>query len=750
MLNQDYQEGESPQEDANFRHVVTPPVEENAKPTGHLFADAQVPEVSPPASAPVLVGPFRAWLRRAFFFGTVAIVNLIAVLWLADLFNRQGFHKSHYFLLAIFALLNSLLVLGSFHALAGVWDWLFGWRSVRVTKLAHHREGALQSRYAVVMPVYNEDIVKVCARVESIYRSIEATGRLESFDFFILSDTTQLNLWVEEEVAWTNLSRKLNAFGRIFYRRRRINENRKAGNIGDFVKTWGGRYEGMLVLDADSLMEGRDIVKMAKIMDVNPRLGILQTPPKLIRGSSVFTRLQQFAMRLYGPLFVRGLNYWQLGQGSYWGHNALIRVKPFSEFCELPALPGKEPFGGKILSHDFVEAALMVKAGWEVWLAWDIEGTYEEAPPTLIDHLKRDRRWCQGNLQHMWLVFARGFPFPSRAHLFMGIMAYLGSPVWFLFLIVSTWVAWDFRESDLSELPYEGLVGKYLHIGGNQQALILTFMVISLLFAPKILAWLGALIHPRVRKGFGNMFSLTIGVLLEMILSALLAPSIMVAHTFMVLGMILGRSVNWGNQTRETDGTGWFEAIRFHGPATVLGIAWSAVAWRIGEVFFLWMSPILAGLVFSSVVSVWTSRARYGRALQRKKILSTPEELFTPEIIRLADTASAAVDSALTANAMNREGVMAAVVDPYVNGVHVSLLETNAEECPSELIEKWLSDGPESLNKLEMAEVMYCAQGMLFMHRSVWARPFEHMNAAWSRAVESYRTRMEDFSPAEQ
>ncbi len=734
-------------EEANFSHVVESNI--SAAKTTRLYEQEKAPQISPPSCAPVLVSRFRTTLRRMFFFGSVVLVNLIAVLWLADLFDRQGFHNSHYVILAIFALLNGLLVLGTFHALAGVWDWLFSWRSVRITRLKEKQEGPLAYRYAVVMPVYNEDIVKVCARVEAIYRSIEATGRLQDFDFFILSDTTQLNLWVEEEVAWTNLCRKHNAFGRIFYRRRRINENRKAGNIGEFVKNWGGRYEGMLVLDADSLMEGRDIVSMARIMDASPRLGILQTPPKLIRGSSVFTRLQQFAMRLYGPLFIRGLNFWQLGQGSYWGHNALIRVKPFSEFCELPALPGKEPFGGKILSHDFVEAALMVKAGWEVWLAWDLEGTYEEAPPTLIDHLKRDRRWCQGNLQHLWLVFARGFPFPSRAHLFMGIMAYLGSPVWFLFLLISTWVAWDFRNSNLSQLPYEGYIGEYLGLSGTEQAWYLAGMVLILLFAPKILAYLGTVLHPRRRKGFGNTFSLTMGVLMEAMLSALLAPSVMISHTLMVLGMVLGRSVNWGNQTRETDGTTWFEAIRYHGPAIVIGIAWSALAWYVGQSFFLWMSPILAGLVLSAVVSVFTSRSRYGRALQRHKILATPEELFPPEIIRLADGAVAAVDVALTAQAPAREGAIAAVVDPYVNGVHVSLLEADAENFPEPLMEKWLNEGPDSLNKNEMAEVMYSAQAMLQMHRNVWSRPFEQMHVQWSRAVESYRTRMEDFWGAE-
>jgi membrane glycosyltransferase len=730
---------ETQYEQPNFRHLIdkaAPP------PVGEQKQD-DCP-ATPPSSAQALVSPLRTWMRRFFFFGAVILTNLVSIAWLADLFHRMGWHVTHTLLLLVFSLLNGLLVLGSFHALVGVWDRLFFWRAVRVTKIVKDKQENLEQRFAVVMPVYNEDIVKVCSRVEAIYRSIDETGHLASFDFFILSDTTQLDLWVEEEVAWTNLCRKLNAFGKVFYRRRRINENRKAGNIGDFIKTWGGHYEGMLVLDADSLMDGRDIVTMARTMEAHPKLGILQTPPKLIRGTSVFTRLQQFAMRLYGPVFIRGLNYWQLGQGSYWGHNAMIRVRPFSEFCDLPALPGKEPFGGKILSHDFVEAALMVKAGWEVWLAWDIEGTYEEAPPTLIDHLKRDRRWCQGNLQHMWLVFARRFPFASRAHLFMGIMAYLGSPIWFLFMMLQTWVAWDFRTSELSRLPFDGYAGKYLGLSGDTQASYLTMLVLFLLFSPKFFSYLGIILLGVRRKGFGNLFTLTLSFIMEMLLSALLAPSVMISHTLMVLGMFLGRSVNWGSQNRETDGTGWGEAFRYHSPATLIGLVWTIMAYTIGWSYMIFMSPILVGLVFAAPLSVWTSRSRYGNALLRKRILVTPEELHPSAVMLLADSAHAAEDLALTAKAAQRSGVIAAIVDPYVNGVHVSLLEPSLENTESPLVERWLTSGPAELTKAEMTEVMYNSQSMLMMHRGVWSRPFEQLHPVWSRAVESYRVRQEE------
>ncbi|MEY3394345.1 MAG: glucans biosynthesis glucosyltransferase MdoH [Verrucomicrobiota bacterium] len=692
-------------------------------------------------------GPFyperSATWRRFVFFGSVVVVNIVAILWLYDLLWRSGLHRGHIPLLVIFAILNGLLVLGSFHALFGAFD-IFRGRSkaVRISQLSEGPADVLGRRYAVVMPVYNEDSGKFCARIEAIYKSIDATGHLGSFDIYILSDTRDLDLWILEEVAWTNLCRRLNAFGKIYYRRRKNNENRKAGNIGDFVRTWGGGYEGMLVLDADSLMDGGDIVKMARVMEAYPRLGILQTPPKLIRGVSVFTRLQQFAMRLYGPLFIRGLNFWQLGGGSYWGHNAMIRVKPFSEFCELPALPGREPFGGRILSHDFVEAALMVSEGWEVWLAWDIEGTYEEAPPTLVDHLKRDRRWCQGNLQHLWLIFARKLPLTVRIHLFMGIMAYLGSPIWFLFLLMGSWLAWDFKMSDLSILPFDGYVDRWFEITLQSQALILTGAVFVLLFLPKVLAMISALTVSETRRSFGGGLVLVVGVLFETMLSVLLAPCIMMAHTLMVIGIISGRAVGWGNQNRETDGTAWSDAISFHALPTIIGLVWAYFAWQIGLHFTLWMSPILLGLILCIPVSVWTSRAKYGCLLAKLKILATPEELDPPGIMRLADEAGLHVASVLNAQELDRSGVIAAVVDPYVNGVHVSLLE-HSEMNPIEeaLARRCLKEGPDALSKAELSQLLYVASAILLMHRTVWLGMTDEVGPIWMRAVESYRRR---------
>jgi membrane glycosyltransferase len=323
-------------------------------------------------------------------------------------------------------------------------------------------------------------------------------------------------------------------------------------------------------------------------------------------------------------------------------------------------------------------------------------------------------------------------------------MAYLASPLWFLFLLLGTWIAWERYQSGLSQLPFENYVDRWLGINGSQQSLILTLFIFTLLFLPKILAVIIAILHGPTRRSFGGMLRILFGAGFETIVSMLLAPSIMVSHTVMVISMLLGRSVGWGNQNRETDGTAWSDALRFHAITTLLGIAWTVLAMRISPYFAAWMSPILLGLIFSAPVSVWTSRVRNGQALARRGLLSTPEERIPPEIICLADVANSAVDPALDAATEGRRGVIAAVVDPYVNGVHVSLLE-QSELTPADeaLAEQLLAEGPSGITKNEMSDLLYHSAAMLLMHRGVWLRSAEGIHHTWNQAVESYRRRLD-------
>ena len=118
-------------------------------------------------------------------------------------------------------------------------------------------------------------------------------------------------------------------------------------------------------------------------------------------------------------------------------------------------------------------------------------------------------------------------------------------------------------------------------------------------------------------------------------------------------------------------------------------------------------------------------------------------------MILLADSSKASIDPALDSTSDFRKGVIGAIVDPYVNGVHVSLLEFSELSAEGEaLAERCLSEGPASLSKAEMSELLYLAPAMLHMHRAVWLRSTEGIHSIWTQALESYRRRL-DSSTAE-
>jgi membrane glycosyltransferase len=515
---------------------------------------------------PTKMTPRRLEKRRFLFFSSVFVFTSLATWVMADLLWRDGITPLEIVLLVLFVVLFAHIAVGFCTALVGLYVINRGGDNCRITRTIDPENPPPLASTAIVMPAFNEDVSRVFEGMRVIYRSLQETGKLEHFDFFFLSDSNQPNQWIEEEVAWVELCKQVGGFGRIFYRKRRQSINKKAGNVADFLRRWGKNYRYMVVLDADSIMTGRALVQLVAMMEANPHVGIIQTAPRIVRGSSLYARIQSFANRLYSPLFLAGLNYWQQHDGNYWGHNAIIRAQPFMDHCALPDLPGSEPFGGRILSHDFVEASLMRKAGWTVWLASDLDGSYEEGPPTLIDSAKRDRRWCQGNLQHTWLLTARGFRPANRFHLFMGVMAYVSSPLWLLFLILSTIHVFGLVSAHGSARRPEDFTSLFGYEIEVPEALSLFTLTMLLLFLPKIISVVVTLRDRQEAQRYGGRARLVASALLETLASVLLAPINMMFNSKFVLFTLLGQGVGWITQRRDAqeDGTDWREAILTH------------------------------------------------------------------------------------------------------------------------------------------------------------------------------------------
>ncbi len=529
---------------------------------------------------------------------------------------------------------------------------------------------ALTTRTAILMPVYNEATARTFAGVEAMREAVEATGLGQHFDWFVLSDSTQPDAWIAEERAFLDLRDRLGPDARLYYRHRPKNHHRKAGNIGDFVTRWGGRYDHMLVLDADSLMSGPAIVTLAAAMEADPDAGIIQTLPLIINRNTLFARLQQFAARIYGPVIAAGLSAWSGRGGNYWGHNAIIRTRAFAQSCGLPDLPGKPPFGGHILSHDFVEAALIRRAGWAVYMLPRLPGSYEESPPSLIDVAVRDRRWAQGNLQHARVIGAAGLHAATRQHFATGIAGYLASPLWLLQLVVGILLV---LQTATERPDYFGGAGfsPVFPRFDPVRALQLFGLTMAVLLAPKLLGLILALLDGPVRRACGGGGRLILSSLLEILLSALVAPVAMVIQSGSVMDILLGRDTGWNPQRRDDGSIPLRDIVARHSWHMVLGLVAGVAAFAIATSLFLWMSPTIVGLVLAIPISWASGQLGFGLALKRRRLLATPEEATPPEIA----TRAAVLAARNAAQAFDASDALAALhADPRLADAHERML----------------------------------------------------------------------------
>ncbi|HET7865678.1 MAG TPA: glucans biosynthesis glucosyltransferase MdoH [Burkholderiaceae bacterium] len=574
----------------------------------------------PPAAAWELAAVRR---RRALLLA-IGMAALLAAGLLGHAQSPTGPAALHVAQVALYTLLFAWVSAGCFTAVMG---FMVQWRGdpqrLSAASVAHRTVPA-DARTAIIMPICNEQVAAVFAGLRATCESLAAIGATRLFDVFVLSDTSDPSLRAAELAAWKQLRDLLGEQGtRVYYRWRQRRSQRKAGNVADFCRRWGRDYRYMVVLDADSVMSGDCLLSLVRLMEAHPRAGILQTAPQACGLSTLHARAQQFAGRVAGRLFAAGMQYWQLGESHYWGHNAIIRVEPFMRHCALAPLPGRPGSAGtEIMSHDFIEAALMRRAGYQVWLVPDLAGSFEQQPPNLLEELRRDRRWCQGNLRNARLIAEPGLHPVHRAMLGTGVMAYLSAPLWLAFVLLGafTWLHGSPSGAD-RVIPRE-LIGLWA-------------CTVAMLALPRVLSVLAIALRRELPQ-YGGAAALVKGALLEGLLSVLQAPVRMVAHSLFVAMALTGLRLEWKSPPREATAVSWRHAARRFAPpgacaavllAVMLGTAWP-MAW--------WFLPVALPLLLATPLAVLTSRADVGERAKALGLLLTPEELGTPTVLRRA------------------------------------------------------------------------------------------------------------------
>ncbi|USZ51040.1 glucans biosynthesis glucosyltransferase MdoH [Halomonas sp. DN3] len=572
-------------------------------------------------------------LRRLGVGLAIAATTALGVWTMFRILYVEGISPLEMAIIGLFAITFGWITMAFWSALIGFVLNLTG-RDPLSLKPRHSypmRPEGSRSRTALVMPIHNEDVLRVAAGLEATCKDLDGLPEGIEVEAFVLSDSTDDEVVAEEKAAMAELQKRLEGHCQLHYRHRDSNVGRKAGNLGDFCTRWGSHYDYMLVIDADSLMSGTTVIELIDEMMANPRLGLLQTVPIPVRQDSLFGRANQFAAALYSPMLASGLSFWHATAANYFGHNAIIRVDAFTDACGLPELPGKPPLGGDILSHDFVEAALLRRAGWQVRMRTDLGGSFEEMPSHILDYAKRDRRWVQGNLQHMRLLGGRGLHVLSRLHFFFGALAYLSSLVWLAILVISTidaliraLVPTNFFTSSSQLFPDWPIAPPNL-------IMPLLIGTLGMLLMPKVLGLvLGLIQNPQA---YGGRARLVASMLLETLFAMLIAPLMMVFHSRFVIQVLSGRTVAWDPQSREGRALPWKEAFRHTWLWSLIGALWALVTWAFTPSFFIWLTPVWLGLVMAAPLVRWSSSLTIGRALRRAGLLLVPSETRPPAVV---------------------------------------------------------------------------------------------------------------------
>ena len=584
-----------------------------------------VPLTPEAAMTPAGLQPSRTLTGRRVLVAALNIASMALLGWaLARIFGAGGWTVADIIIFVSFLIGAPWTVMGFWNAVIGLWLLNGAKNGLAQTSpfmAAGEGDASIKERTAIAMFLRNEDAERALSRLAATKRSLDATGFGEQFDVYVLSDTDDVAIADEEAVAFDRWRADLGPNAR--YRRRQKSTGWKAGNIRDFMRRWGGDYAFFLPLDSDSLMSGEAILKLQRIMEAHPRLGILQSLVVGAPATSAFARLFQFGMRHGMRSFTMGAAWWHGDCGPYWGHNALIRVAPFRAKCGLPILPGKGPLAGHILSHDQIEAALMRRAGYEVRVM-PVEGeSYEDNPPTLFDFTKRDLRWCQGNMQYWRLLALKGLKPMSRFQVFAAIAMYFGAPAW---MAMTSAAAFKIFEADFMEVDFAFAVSMF-------------FIMFAVSLFPKIAGWIDIALRPGGAAAYGGRLRFAAGAVAETIFSIMLAPVVAFRVTLFMIGLAFGRSVVWTGQQRDAYRLTWATAIRGLWPQTLFGLGLVALILAGGAPQALpWAAPVVLGLGLAIPFAVLTSHPALGRWTEQAGLAAIPEEATTPAILRRVET----------------------------------------------------------------------------------------------------------------
>ncbi len=560
----------------------------------------------------------------------MAALNVVTYLGLAAVMVRVlgagGWTIIDVLMLVCFLLAAPWSVLGFWNSVIGLWllhATKNPWKETAPFLAALEDDAPLTIRTAVLLTLRNEDPVRAMSRLRIVKDSIERTGAGDRFAYFVLSDTNEPTVAAAEELAFADLKAADAHPGRLTYRRREVNTGFKAGNVRDFCDRWGADYELMLPLDADSLMDGETVVRLARIMQAYPKLGILQSLVVGLPSKSAFARLFQFGMRQGMRPYTMGSAWWAGDCGPFWGHNAMVRIAPFANDCHLPILPGKPPLGGPILSHDQVEATLMRRAGYEVRVLPQECGSWEENPPTVLEFTRRDLRWCQGNMQYWRLTALPGLYPMSRFQLAWAILMFIGIPAWTLMFALAALK--PFETADLAAGYPAGA------------ALFVYLAFLGMFLAPKLAGSLDVILTRGGTARYGGTGRFLTGVVSELVFSFLVGAVTTLRTSLFMIGLLFGKSVTWNGQARDAHALSWATAVAGLWPQTLFGSTVILLLAIGAPTALLWGLPLLAGFPLAIPFAVLTADPALGAVLARWKLCAIPEEIAPPaEVVALS------------------------------------------------------------------------------------------------------------------